>query len=186
MLPFFKDLKKSIIFTGCVCLILGVILLVYPRTTSAVICYTIGGVVLLRGIFGILRYFSNKEPSFWGKFDLFIGLLLSGIGLFMIIRVDLIASVIPYVLGIFITLDGFANLQKAFNIKRAGHPRWWLIGLVALISVGLGIAMLINPFRAAMTMISFIGISLIYNGLMNFATVFYMSRAQKEADRSSD
>ena len=49
------------------------------------------------------------------------------------------------------------KVQNAVDLKRTEHPRWWLILLFALISIGLGVTLILNPFEDEILLMIFIG-----------------------------
>lgn len=174
-----KAIKKSVILTACIDIIVGIALLVYPETSSTVLCYCVGGVVLLYGLISLIRHFRNKDGYSWLYLDLVLGIILCGIGLFMIIFKDVVISAIPYIFGLFLFIDGVFMIQRAVGLKRLSFRKWWYVLIMALLTVGMGLVMMFHPFDAAMIMVIYIGITLIFDGVFNLITAFFMHRAGK-------
>lgn len=179
MASFFKDLKKSFTISSVLSLAMGILLLIYPDFTNKAICYAIGGILIVRGIFSAVRYFTNKDDVSLFRFDLIWGIILCAMGAFVLLRSDIIISIIPIVFGLFLIVSGFLTLQKAFNLKQMNYSKWTTSLILALIKAVLGVIMLINPFSTALTLTRFIGVGLVYDGLSGFWTIFDLMSASR-------
>lgn len=63
-------------------IIAGLLLLVFPQQSLNVITYAIGAVALIYGILKIVSYFRNREYSPLFTWELILGIILVGIGIF--------------------------------------------------------------------------------------------------------
>ena len=149
MKQFFQDVKNSFLLSAAVSIILGIVLIVYPVKTSLLICYIAGALLLI--LFGC----------------------------FVIFESDLVIAFIPVVIGIILLANGLLSIQKAFNLKKTGLEKWWLEFLLALLTSVLGIIICTNPFDAVATTNIFIGICLVYSGISDLVTTYYMGRAKR-------
>ena len=118
------------------------------------------------------------EPFFF-RYDLFVALVLILFGCFVIFESDLVIAFIPVVIGIILLANGLLSIQKAFNLKKTGLEKWWLEFLLALLTSVLGIIICTNPFDAVATTNIFIGICLVYSGISDLVTTYYMGRAKR-------
>lgn len=98
---------------------MGFILILFPDTTSQVICYGVAAIIFICGLVNFVRYFSNDFSYRFG-YDLISGFLLCAIGVFMMIRSDIVIMMIPFVIGIFIVVEGVMNIIRSFQLKRMG------------------------------------------------------------------
>ena len=169
MKQFFQDVKNSFLLSAAVSIILGIVLIVYPVKTSLLICYIAGALLLFGGV---------GEPFFF-RYDLFVALVLILFGCFVIFESDLVIAFIPVVIGIILLANGLLSIQKAFNLKKTGLEKWWLEFLLALLTSVLGIIICTNPFDAVATTNIFIGICLVYSGISDLVTTYYMGRAKR-------
>ena len=122
--------------------------------------------------------FHKGEPFFF-RYDLFVALVLILFGCFVIFESDLVIAFIPVVIGIILLANGLLSIQKAFNLKKTGLEKWWLEFLLALLTSVLGIIICTNPFDAVATTNIFIGICLVYSGISDLVTTYYMGRAKR-------
>lgn len=116
------------------------------------------------------------------RHDLFVALVLILFG-FVIFESDLVIAFIRLSSVSSFLANGLLSIQKAFNLKnRAG--KWWLEFLLASLTSVLGI-ICTNPFDAVATTNIFIGICLVYSGISDLVTTYYMGRAKRRIKTSS-
>lgn len=77
----------------------------------------------------------------------------------------------PVVVGIRIIVDSLFKLQVAIDLKRMGLRRWWSILLFSIISVLFAFLLMLNPFEGSVTLMIFIGVSLIIDGIQSIYVV---------------
>ena len=75
-MEFAKNFKKSFLFVSLCYLALGLVLLLYPTLSMRAICYTLGGITTLYGIFHLITYFSRTDFGEVYRFDFVAGVLL--------------------------------------------------------------------------------------------------------------
>ncbi|WP_082189876.1 HdeD family acid-resistance protein [Candidatus Stoquefichus sp. SB1] len=166
MLDLLQGLKKGVVLYSIIAIVMGFILILFPDTTSQVICYGVAAIIFICGLVNFVRYFSNDFSYRFG-YDLISGFLLCAIGVFMMIRSDIVIMMIPFVIGIFIVVEGVMNIIRSFQLKRWGFERWIYDLILALLLFLLGCIVVFNPFDAAMMSVIFMGVCLIYDGLLN-------------------
>jgi uncharacterized membrane protein HdeD (DUF308 family) len=133
----------------------------------------------------MLAYFIKKEEREENR-DAFSGALTALlIGLFIIIKPELVAQIIPFICGIIIIVNGVSNLQYAIDLKKYSHKLWWTVLVSALISVVVGSLIVFDPFTAATTLTVLIGAALIFTGLSNIWRYICIIRKLKKV-KSSD
>ena len=115
-----EDIKKGMnkifnvsIATSVIILVLGIFLFIQPDTIIHMISIVLGGIILVSGIIALIDYFGSKyNPS------LISGVITSIIGLILIINTKLVASILPFVLGIYFTINGINRLQYSLELKK--------------------------------------------------------------------
>lgn len=172
-----KQLKTNMLVMSALYLALGIVLLGWPQTVLNVICYVVGGLVALGGVMQLVRFFAARERMLLAPLSLVLGLVCLGLGLFLIVRSDVVQTVLPIVFGLFVVFDSVVRVQNALELRRCGHPRWWSLLALALLSVVLGAVMIANPFGAISTLVKAIGLVLCLEGALNLGSILYTSRA---------
>ncbi len=179
MLDLLQGLKKGVVMYSIITIIMGIILILFPDTTSLSVCYGIAGVILICGIMDMIRYFSNDFSYRFG-YDLLTGFLLCAVGIFMILRSDIVIMMIPFVIGMFIVVEGILNIVRSFQLRQWGFERWLYDFVLSVLLLILGMIIVVNPFDAALVSVMMIGICLVYDGLLNLLILHRSSQFVKQ------
>lgn len=172
---FSNSFKRDYILIAASFILLGVLFLVFPDTSSKIICYTAGGMVCLVGLVKIIEYFKTPVSLAEYSLSLVIGLTAVGVGAYVIIKPEALLGVLPTVLGVAVILDGMIKLQNTLDMLRLKDRRWWLTLIVAAVTLGLGVVLILNPFKAAEMLTQFIGIALIVTGICDLVALIGLS-----------
>lgn len=178
-----ETIRRSWILSVLLTIALGIVLLVYPDTTSKVLCYLVGGVLLIHGILNLVRFFTRDEGRFFLRYELVVGIVLCAAGIFMLMRPEIVVMLIPMILGFYIILDGAVNVRRAWEMKALEFSKWWSALIGALLMLVLGGVMFWNPFEAAQMTLMFIGVSLLYQGILDFVILFQVGRGRKRMEK---
>ena len=168
-----KKMKWNMLIMSAVYVALGVFLLWYPETAFSVVCYAVGGVVILSGVVQVVRYLTLKSNLFFAPMTLTFGLVCLALGLFLILRSDIVQAVLPIVFGLFVIFDSVVRIQNALELRRCEYGNWWVFLALAALSIALGLVMIFNPFGTMNTLIMAIGVILILEGALNMLSMLY-------------
>ncbi len=150
-----KKLKWNLIVMSVLYLALGIFLLMVPGTALNVVCYALGGVVLLGAVIQLVRYFLVERGIFQSQLTLISGLVCLALGGFLILRSDIVVRILPIVFGLFVIFDSLGRVQSALELRRCGYGSWKGFLLLALLSVVLGVVMIVDPFGAMETLVRY-------------------------------
>ena len=160
-----KKLKWNLILMSVLYLGLGIFLLMRPSTALNVVCYALGGVVLVCAAVQLVRYFAVERGIFQSQLTLISGIICLGLGAFLILRSDIVVRILPIVFGLFVIFDSLGRIQNALDLRRCEYPSWK--GFL------LGVVMILNPFGTMETLVMAIGIILIIEGAINLISALY-------------
>lgn len=172
-----KRIKWHTLLLSLVYLALGVFLMLAPGTTLSVVCYLVGGAVLLCGVVQLVRYFRQKGAVWYAPVTLSSGILCCAVGGFLALRSDIVISILPVVFGLFVVFDSVSRIQNALQLRRCGYRSWTTFLLLGLLSVALGALMIANPFATMETLVVAIGVILTLEGALNLISSLYTSAA---------
>lgn len=172
-----KRLKWNMILLSSIYLLLGIVLLIWPDVVLGGICMVIGSLVAGTGIVQLVRFFTVRERLFFAPLTLVGGLICLGLGLFLLLRADVILTALPIVFGLFIVFDSVLRIQNALELRRCGYTTWKGILASGGVSVVLGLVMLFNPFGTVQALVMAIGIILIVEGVLNLLSTGYTAFA---------
>ena len=170
-----NDFAYSALFAAA----LGVVLLIWPSLSGKIICYGLAAVLLALGVYRIICYFVRDAMMTMLRGDLMAGLVLIALGIFVIAKPDVIVSVLPVLFGLLLILGAMSEIQTAFDMKRMESSRWYLSLIAALVLAALGAVILLNPFSTALTLMRFIGVALIVEGVSEFIFSIRLAHRQK-------
>lgn len=158
--------------------VFGLILLIWPSLSSAVICYALSAGLLIFGIYRIITHFRKQPQSMPLQHDFASGVMLVAVALFILLEPDLIISLLPVLLGLLLIMGAARELQFMVDLKRLHEGRWVMALVAALIQVILGILILWNPFATAMVLMQFIGVSVLIESISQIVFTAIFSRSE--------
>lgn len=174
-----KEWKLQSTLYAVLYILLGVILLIFPETTATTLCYGLGGSTVAVGVFVVAAYlFRDVRRNAYSN-DFVGGLVSILLGLFIIYKVELIISLIPFILGIAVIVSGFIKLQSCIDVRRMGYGNGLALFLLALVNMVLGVVLVLNPFDTAIVLFRIIGAGLIFSGVSDLVTSLYMAKKVK-------
>ena len=168
-----KKLKWNLVLMSALYLGLGVFLLMKPTTALNIVCYALGAVVLACAAVQLIRYFVVERGVFQSQLTLISGIICLALGAFLILRSDIVVSILPIVFGLFVIFDSLGRIQNALDLRRCEYPSWKGFLLLPVLSVVLGVVMILNPFGTMETLVMAIGIILIIEGAINLLSALY-------------
>ena len=185
-MEYIKILKERFSLSSVATLAIGLLLVIYPDFTGKAICWLIAASLITKGVGSILSRYRNKSLPQPVVFELMGGISTIFMGLFVALRSEMLISIIPFVVGLFLLISGVTSLQKAFEMKRMNYAKWNHGLIFTLIKVGLALVIVMNPFGTAMTLTRFIGACLVYDGATGLVTVFESVKAKIDYEKAQE
>lgn len=176
MRQFFSDLRNDLLLSGAISLLLGLVLIFFPDTTSFLICYLCAGVMILFGLFQLLAFLFSDRAFPNHSFYLARCVLLLVLGVYFAIRPGILVSMLPMVLGLFVVVAGLMKIQNAVDLRRWGAARWSTVLAVGILTTLVGAVTLMHPFSTAMVLLRFLGICLLVSAVLDGWAVFTLHR----------
>ena len=164
-----KKLKWNLIFMSLLYVGLGIFLVMKPGTALNIVCYALGGVVLACAAVQLIRYFVVERGVFQSQLTLISGIICLALGAFLLLRSDIVVSILPIVFGLFVIFDAIGRVQNALDLRRCGYDSWKGFLLLPVLSV----VLIVNPFGAMETLVMAIGVILIVEGAINLLSALY-------------
>ncbi|MEG0021446.1 MAG: DUF308 domain-containing protein [Bacilli bacterium] len=168
-------MKKTLLTTSLIYIVVGLFMIVSPASISNLICYLLGLIILLFATNQIITFINNRQTSL-SKFNLVLGVLATIFGIYLILNPELAASFIPLVAGVIITIDSISKLMQSFSLKKEGYSNWIYILITSIILLLFGLFLFFNPFNAVKIVIRLIGIVLIIDGISEIIAVNAFSK----------
>ena len=175
-----KELKWEAILTGVLYILLGIVALVIPETMQKTLGYLIGIVLIVAGLISIICYLLRDARENYYHNEFVFGLVGMVLGAAVLYKVEVIISLIPFILGILVLFSGCSKLQDAIDLKRLSYGSWAGMLVVAIINIILGIVLICNPFKAAIVLFRVLGVGLILSGASDcFSTIYFAEKLRR-------
>lgn len=185
-MEYIKILKERFSISSVATLLIGLLLVIYPGFTGKAICYLIAAALIGKGAGNILSRYRNKSLPQPVVFELMGGISNIFLGLFVALRSEMLISIIPFVVGMFLLVSSVTSLQKAFELKRMNYAKWNHGLIFTLIKLALALVIVMNPFGTAMALTRFIGGCLVYDGATGLVTVFEGVKAKSDWEKAQE
>ena len=172
-----QEQRRSSALVALVTIILGVVLVVWPDRSVSMICAILGGALLLCGLLYVIGWFAGKRRQSKSVFMIIPGVILAGLGVWLMTSSSTGIALIQYVFGAVVLFHGILDLQAALALLTQRMNKWWIDLLLALLTLGLGLLILANPFGTFAALVVLIGIALIYDGVSDLWLIGRLSRS---------
>ena len=168
-----KLIKNIYIVMSLLFCVLGIFLMARPKSSVKMLCVLMGIMLILYGAIKISGYFTRDAFCLAFQFDLAFGVLLAAVGIIIIVRRNVVVNLIFGIFGLLILADALFKIQMSIDAKKFGLNLWWRILLVAILTGVLGFLLLIRPFETAEIMMILVGVSVLFEGILNLCVAIY-------------
>lgn len=167
------------IVSSIIYIALGLCLICMPVETVNIVCKLVFGItIIIAGLYHVAIYALEKMNA--TVLDLFSGGILLVLGGFLFTNPQVVVKLLPILLGAFVLVDSIWTLKGAFRLKKRGRETWKALMLGSLVFIGLGIAMIVNPFQTVKYTMMFAGWVLLCNGVIDIAFMVVVRLGMKE------
>ena len=167
-------------------ILLGIVALVIPETMQKTLGYLIGIVLIVAGLISIICYLLRDARENYYHNEFVFGILGIVLGAVVLYKVEIVISLIPFILGVLVLCSGCSKLQDAIDLKRLGYGSWLGLLIVAAINIILGVVLIYNPFKAAILLFRVLGVVLILSGAGDCFSTIYFARKLRRFKQEQD
>lgn len=178
-----KQMKADYLLSSILCIILGVIFVVWRGGVIDVIGTILSVVMILVGII-YLGSFILSLATFGAS--TIVGILILAVGIWFLIQPSLIVSLIPVIIGVGLLFHGIRGVTEAINSKKFGYERWGMDLVFAIICLICGIVFVFCPLGVLKQFILLVGIVLIINGVLNLWISLTATHAARDYKRRNE
>ncbi len=160
-------LKRDRILSGIALLVIGILFLAAPTSSSLVIATVIGIILILEGLMRGYVALRKKEKDLSTKAVLVLACILIVLGITLVVNPGILVAYSYIIFGIVLILNAMSNIIGVLKgeIQVEGNKLIYIL-MSAVLAVA-GVIMLFNPFSAANVMMRIIGAMLIVDGIVN-------------------
>ncbi|GAB2572380.1 HdeD family acid-resistance protein [Gracilibacillus alcaliphilus] len=174
MLKNFKEnFQRHAILRAVIFILIGAAIFINPEGFLRFIGYLIAGYLTLLGVIKIYQNHKLKQQT--GSYGMglaggIILIILAGVFLYF---APTLFSILPFLLGLAIVINGLMHLIVALNIKSTG----WTIFCILLV-IG-GAVLVFNPFQSTLILFQTFGVILACIGISEIVGHFQNSSTRK-------
>ncbi len=181
-----KKLKKNVVISAILCILLGLVLAIWPGMSMHIVCIVIGSVLILGGLVRLAESFWGRDGSMYTQINMIVGIIFAVVGIWIVVKPEKVLAIIPIIVGIVIVVHGLNNLQQAVALCKEKYDKWWVALLLGLVTVGFGALLIFRPFAALDTAVMIIGFFLVYDGVSDLWIVSRIARTAKALQQDAE
>ena len=137
---------------------LGVYFASNPSSSTTVLGVGFGITLVIIGIYNIIKYIINMQHSPFFVAEVTYGILSAIAGIFMISNPLSLSGIITIGLGIWLILSASFKFALALQLKKFKEETWLFSLVTSILTLLIGIIVIINPFKTALVLTTFVGI----------------------------
>lgn len=186
MTDFLRGLKANYTVSAVLCMVFGLVLLIWPGTTTRIVCMLLGSVLLAYGGFQVVICLVNRERTLLSQGMLIFGIVVAVVGLWILLSPEMIIMAVPVIIGVVILIHGVHNVIQAVGLQKENYSKWWVALLFGILTVVFGGVLVYNPFGAVEMVVRMIGIFLIYDGASDMWILSRVFKVKRDKERIID
>lgn len=167
------------IFTSVIVFAVGIFLFINPSAVIDIIAVVIGLLFLVPGVTSLVDYFKEKNQA-----SLITGIITIIVSIVIMAYRKIIASILPFIFGIFFVVNGINRLQYALEIKKAYNVKDSKPILMAILIILVGIIFIIYPLTVAETAFQIMGLFLCIYALLDISNHIMVKRSVNEVSKA--
>ena len=156
MKEIFSNYFKMSYVVSTIFLLLGILLCVDPNGIISTISIFIGIIILVFGIFEIILYVGTLSHT-----SLVVGIISFTAGIIFLLNKNILASLIPVIIGIAMVIQGVKKLEISATCKSQNISSWPYMFIAAVVTMIFGIVFIINPMMGAVITTQIIGLLIV-------------------------
>lgn len=176
-------MKQNNLINAVIMVVLGLVLVIWPHILGVMLCYLIGGALILMGVIQLIGFLRGERLGFYNKFNMIMGIVLVLLGIWICTQPRIVLSIVPVVVGIIVLTHGLMDIQYTLDIKRTGNTKWWIALIAAVLTLLIGFMLVFNPFTAYEITMVLLGIAMLYDGGSDLILLIFARLAQRDTDR---
>ena len=169
--------KIGPVLTAVIEAVAGVLLILFPTASAQTLCYVAGGVFAVWGLITVVLFFLRQS----GNPDGFAqGLFQLALGLFMVLRTELIGAIVPYMLAFVMLMGCCRQLQAAVRMRQAGSGKAMVAAILGAAETVVALLLIAQAFGAGKAAYIIQGVGFVAVAVIDLVTRFALRRGEKK------
>ena len=186
MFDYVKNLKANYTVSAIICVVIGLVLIIWPGTSTQLVCMVLGSVLFLYGLIQLALYLFARERTLYLQGMLVLGIVFCVLGVWILLKPEIVIATVPIIIGIIIVIHGLHKISQAISLNKMDYNNWWVALLFGVLTVALGGVLIYNPFSVVNTVVRVIGAFLLYDGLSNMWIISRVFKTKRNIDKVVD
>lgn len=196
MKAFFKHFRVGVALNAAVCLLLGVLLLVFPRggavDTYRVLAVVVAVAVIAFALLLIIRALAKKRGTEGFGSAISLGIVTIALGIGMLLDLSVVEQVVVWLLTLFVLYHAILDLFFAVRQQKLGVKVWYLTLIFGILLIAAAAMCLPRPEAVTWGGVidTLLAVALIVDavvGLWNAVVLaVYGARAEKAAESAEE
>ena len=182
----FRKAKLEYVVESLIIIAIGVLFIGWAPAVIPWMAKTLAALLVAVGAIFVIAYFFKKERGFLDSGQFAFGILVAAVGVWIFLNPTTFTDFIPKIFGVFIIASGLLNLGQTISLMRYRYGLWWLSLIFAIITIGIGAALIYKASEANELIVRLIGASLTYDGLSNLWTASRISKNVKAYEEAKE
>ena len=178
-----QDMRQNNLINAVIMVVLGLVLVIWPHILGVMLCYLIGGALILMGVIQLIGFLRGERLGFYNKFNMIMGIVLVLLGIWICTQPRIVLSIVPMVVGIIVLIHGLMDIQYTLDIRKTGNTKWWIALIAAVLTLLIGFMLVFNPFTSYEITMVLLGIAMLYDGGSDLVLLIFARLAQRDTDR---
>lgn len=181
MRDIFNNYFKITFASSILYLIFGLLLFFNPGGVIVTISVIIGAISMIFGVFEIIMY--TKTNS---NVALITGAFTFVAGLILCLNTNILATIIPMIIGVALLMQGVKKLEIAASFKEKSHDNWLYMFIAATLTIIVGIILFINPILGAVITTQVVGAFISVYAIIDIIDNMVIKKKYKEVIKVID
>ena len=171
-----EQIGRPMLFPISFCLVSGLLLILLENLALTITGYALAACLIGLGVWLVIRYIRSEPIVRIVEARLAIGLILLVAGAMLAFSPESLRDLLPYAWGLALLFGGFLKIQYAFDRKSLGAEKWWILLILAAVSIIIGVVSLLNPSFLGDRRELVIGILLLLEAVLDITVFLLLKR----------
>ena len=175
MKDFLKRVKADFLLSSIMCILLGVVFIIWKESVLDVIGSILAFGLILIGVVYLCSFFLKMVTN---GFSVVMGIIVLAVGIWFLINPSIVFSLIPIAIGVVLIFHSIRGIIEAATAMKHEYRHLGVGMIMSVISLILGVFCVVDAFGIMEKAIIVVGIVLVYNGVSNIWIALSTSRAE--------
>jgi len=175
MIKKFNSFINFSLFISIIFIIIGIIMLIYPKMSLEVLALILAFLLIINGI--ILLTIDIKLNSNFIPIDIIPASILSILlGLILLLYPNILSLVLPLMLGTWFIMTNIFKIRLNLYLSKIKDTPWILLTLIDCLSIICGFILILNPINSSIAITLFIGIIIVIYAISNIIDLIILKK----------